>query len=109
MFERQVTPSKITPETLFKLDSLRGAFDGPGYEIEWFLPEVVSLEGKRIIIVPSGVYWAEVVEPVHHTVAGYIKTAIHNIDERLDEGYFVYGGEELAQDVLHQCHLDLSY
>jgi hypothetical protein len=102
-------PARIKPETLEALDGLRANFRDSSCEIEWFQPEVHWLDNKKIIIAPSGVYWADNSQPAPQPVAGNRKRTITNLVEELNKGCFSYGGQEAAQAVLDQCREDYQH
>ena len=107
-----ISPSagtKLETSTLENLDSLRRSFVGHACILEWFYPEIEELEFKKILVAPSGVYWAQSNSGLCPSFPSSCGKSVNNVIETIEEGGYIFGGEELAQAIFNQLRIDASF
>lgn len=104
--KRPAVVTTFSSETQDVIATICGRFAGRCVELVWDHPDVIGVEGKRILMSPGAVYWQDSERSPAGRPPGRLMDGVPNIGARLQAEHFHVGGEPLARMVLEQLHRD---
>ncbi len=100
----------LTPETLAKLDLIRvGVGANRALSQTYITSEIEDLPGLKVIISASGVFWNESEQKFPPNYGGVYTEEVKNPISVIEDGGFLFGGEQLAQAILAHRQAEIPY